>query len=133
MIRLSKVLIVSVAIASVQYTSFAQEVCEEKATTDVSTKLDLILTRLQSIDERLRRIESKFNSTEHRSGIQNSDLPIECDFLPSPGVVPGQKVVPGQILGRIVPRRRVQMISPWLEPRAVIETLDAFDRNFKRK
>ena len=124
---------VSVAIASVQSTSFAQEVAEDKPTTDVSTKLDLIITRLQSIEERLRRIESKFDAAEHRSGIQNSDLTIECDFLPSPGVAPGQRVVPGQTLGHIVPRQRAQMILPSLEPGTTIETLDAFDRNFKRK
>ncbi len=133
MIRLSTVLVVSVAIASVQSTLFGQKIAEEKATTAVSTKLDLIINRLQSIEKRLRRIESKIDLTEHRSGIQNSDLPIECDVLPSPGVAPGQEVVPGQILGRIEPRRRGQMISPWLEPDKVIEAIDAFDRSFKRK
>ena len=106
MIRLLTVLVVSIAITSVQSTSFGQKLAEDKTTTAVSTKLDLIINRLQSIEERLRRIESTFDLTEHRSGIPNSDLPIECDVLPSPGVAPGQEVVPGQILGRIEPRRR---------------------------
>jgi len=129
--RLSAVLVVSIAITCVQSTSFAQEISEEKATIAASTKLDLIINQLQSIEERLRRIESKFDSAGKLADIQNVDPPTECNV--ELDVTPGQEVLPGQILGRIEPPRRRQMISPWLQPGTIIiDKIDAFDGNVKR-
>ena len=125
------VLVVSITITWLQSTSFAQGIAEETATAAISTKLDLLINRLQSIDERLRRIESKFDSAEKRSNMQGFDPPIHCNV--ELDVTPGQEVLPGQIIGRIKPLRRGRMISPWIEPGTIIiDKIDVFDGDFKR-
>ncbi|MGB7344588.1 MAG: hypothetical protein WBD20_10265 [Pirellulaceae bacterium] len=111
----------------------AQGIAAENATTEPSTKLDLILNRLQSIEERLGRIEMQLDSIDNRSGIQNSDRPIECDFIPLPGFAPGQEIMPGQILGHIVPRQSGVIDSPWLKEGATIETIIKMDKRAERK
>jgi hypothetical protein len=124
-IQLSKTFVVSIAIACFQSASFAQEIADEKAATAISTKLDQMINRLESIEERLRRIESQFDSLGKRSSIQTVDPPIEFIFVTSPGVAPGQEVVPGQIIGRIEP-------SPWLKSGTKIEVI-TIDRMLQRE
>jgi len=122
MIRLTSVLVLSIAIACGQSRSLAQDVGAETATTAITTKLGQILDRLQSIEQRLRSIESRFDLEEKGSNSPSLDLPTECIVIDSPA--PGTEIVPGQILGRIEPLRREQMISPWLEPGTVIKRIE---------
>lgn len=120
---LSIVLVASIATICVLHTSSAQEIAEKSAAMARLGNFEQTFDRMQPTEEHLRR----FGSAARRADIQPFDFPTECKV--EWYVEPRQAVLPGQVLGRVVPRRG-RMIAPRFRPGAMI--LDETDGKLQR-